>query len=167
MGLGMMDKVKQFVMNHIDSNDSRYIKLILIVGKSGSGKTMLMNELSTELNVNIQNVNLILSRELLEVTLKKRPLVVQKLFVDLFEKQENYILLDNLEILFEPSLQCNPVNMLKNLSRNNIVISTWNGTYNNDKLTYAEQGHKEYGQFDIDGIFLVTMDGQTFSNQKI
>ena len=51
---------------------------------------------------------------------------------------------DNTEIVFEPWLKVNPVGLLKNISRNPLIIWTWNGNVEGDHLTYAYSGHPEY-----------------------
>jgi len=55
-------------------------------------------------------------------------------------------------------LKQDPLKLLQILSRNHTVISTWNGTFVNSKLTYAEPGHSEYISYEITDTLVVSMD---------
>jgi hypothetical protein len=57
------------------------------------------------------------------------------------------VLLDNLEVLFDAALEVEPLRLLQVLSRNRIVVASWNGSFRDGTLTYAEPGHPEFIQF--------------------
>ena len=62
------------------------------------------------------------------------------------------LLLDNLEVLFEPSLRVNPLNVTKLLAHSRRVIAAWPGELRNDRLTYASVGHPEHRDYSRDGV---------------
>ena len=120
-------------------------KLLLLAGKSGTGKTRLLWHISQEMGIPLINLGLLLSRQLLSLTVRQRKLKVSDIIEDILDEQDAArIGVDNTEIIFEPSLKINPVGLLKNISRNRLIIWTWNGNVEGDHLTYAYSGHPEY-----------------------
>ena len=153
----MLDTIK----SHISQTQNQYYKLILVVGSPASG-TQTLNELGSEFNTPIINLGYELSARLLEVPAKSRPLKVQQTTEDIISDQgSDVVLLDHLEFLFEPSLKQNPLNLLKQLSRNQVVIASWRGEYSDGKITYAIQGHPEYRQYDARDILIISPSNTT------
>ena len=74
-------------------------------------------------------------------------------------KARTLLVLDNLEILFDPDLKQDPLRLLQGISRNRSVLASWNGTYNSGKLLYAESGHPEYRSYDSADVLIVGTDG--------
>jgi hypothetical protein len=134
----------------------RYYHLILIVGPIGSGKTPLLKELCRRHSAPYINVNLMLSQSLLDLTTKQRPLRVHQLLQGIVaEHAADSIVLDNLELLFDPTLRQDPLVLLQELSRNRCIIAAWGGAYAGGTLTYAEPGHPEYQRYqDPDAIVI-------------
>ena len=127
----------------------QYYRLALVVGPVGSGKTPLLQDLCHRKEIPLINVNLALSRCLLDLTSKERPLRVRRLLAGVIDEQPgDTIALDNIELLFDPSLHLDPLACLQGLSRNKTLIVTWGGAYVGKVLTYAEPGHPEYHRYD-------------------
>lgn len=57
------------------------------------------------------------------------------------------VLLDNLEILFDTALEVEPLRLLQVSSRNRAIVASWNGSFRDGTLTYAEPGHPEFIQY--------------------
>jgi len=132
----------------VESVAAAYHRLVLVVGSSGAGKTELLQLLADELGTPLVNVNLELSRQLLEVPRKKRPRQVERLVKELINTaQQESIILDNLEILFDTALQLDPLRLLKAVSRNRTIVASWNGMIDGDSLSYAEPDHAEYQSY--------------------
>ena len=71
------------------------------------------------------------------------------------------LLLDNLEVLFEASLNINPLNVIKLLAHSRLVIAAWPGELRNDRLIYAGMGHPEHRDYTRDGVVVFeTAQGQ-------
>ena len=72
---------------------------------------------------------------------------------------EPVLTVDNIELLFEPSLQQEPLALLQELSRNKSLIVAWGGSYDEQRrvLTYAEPGHPEYRRCERPEVVVVTM----------
>ena len=125
-----------------------YHRLLLIVGPVGSGKTPLLKDLCRKEEIPYLNVNLALSEHLLDLTDRQRALRAQRILAGLLDEQQgDVIALDNIELLFDPSLHLDPLLCLQGLSRNQTLIAAWGGNYVGSVLTYAEPGHPEYQRY--------------------
>lgn len=133
------------------SEGQPYYRLVLLVGPMGAGKTPLLRRLAQAREMPYLNLNLALSRRLLDLTSRERPLRVRRLVEDVIaDRADGAAILDNIELLFEPSLQVDPLTLLQRLSRRRMVIAAWGGAYDLDRrvLTYARPGHPEYKRYD-------------------
>ena len=128
----------------IDRAKRGYYKLVILVGPTGSGKTDTLLRMNAAKGYHYINLNLELSRILLDISVEERPSFIQKCIMDLLPPAEDIILLDNTELLFTPELQIDPLRLFQIISREKTLIVSWNGTYNKNTLTYAEPNHPEY-----------------------
>lgn len=136
----------------------QYYRLVLIVGPVGSGKTPLLKEMCRQHDFPYLNVNLALSQRLLDLTSKERPLRVRRLLAEVMDEHpQDTIALDNIELLFDPTLHQDPLVLLQGLSRNKTLIAAWGGTYQDSILTYAEPGHAEYRRYERPDVVCISM----------
>jgi len=145
----MDDSHNNFDTKEIESAISKVgvssYKLLLLAGKSGTGKTRLLRHISQEMGIPLINLGLSLSQQLLSLTVRQRKLKVSDIIEDILDEQDAArIGVDNTEIIFDPSLKVNPVGLLKNISRNRSIIWTWNGNIEGNYLTYSYSGHPEH-----------------------
>jgi hypothetical protein len=125
--------------------ESSYYKLIVVVGKSGSGKTALLRQISEEFQLPLINLGLELSRRLLSLTIKQRKLMAAEIIEDILEERGDLRLaIDNTEVIFDPVLKISPLGLLKNISRNRMLVWTWNGEMDGNYLIYSHVGHPEH-----------------------
>jgi hypothetical protein len=148
--------------NLLPTLPQHYHRLILIVGQHGAGKTRLLKELCRRADGAIPylNLNLALSQRLLDLTGKERPLRTRRLLAEILDEQpQETLALDNIELLFEPTLHQDPLLLLQGLSRNKSLIAAWPGTYDaaSQVLTYAEPGHPEYRRYQRPEVMVVRM----------
>jgi chromosomal replication initiation ATPase DnaA len=145
--------------NKIKLAEEQYYRLVLLVGKSGSGKTDVLRNLAMDLKTSVINVNLALSREFLELTAKQRQHQFSEIFDKIVGKVPTPVLLDNIEILLNKDFEQDPLRLLQSISRNRVVVASWNGTINSEKILYAEINHREYLEYNLDGFLFVCMGG--------
>lgn len=150
------------LLDAIDTAQPLYHRLILIVGPSGTGKTRLIHSLADHLGKGVISVNLMLSGRMLDLTPRQRTTQVAELLGAIIENElevsaKGPLLLDNLEILFDHTLQVDPLRLLEKMSRNHTIIATWNGLCEHGKLTYATFGHPEYKNYDSVDAVVVPM----------
>lgn len=121
--------ISEEIIDKINQAHELYHRLVLVVGRSGSGKTSLLQEVSKQTGFRYINLNLELSRGLLELTERQRILRLPLLVDEIIGKTgDHVVLIDNIEILFEVSLKQDPLRLLQQISRNRTVVATWNGT---------------------------------------
>lgn len=138
---------------------SRYYRLIILTGPVGSGKTKVLRLVSEKTGAPIVNVNLEVSRNLLSMTERQRSVCISRVVEQLVEAAGNdVVLLDNIEILFDRSLELNPLELLKKLSRNRTIVSTWGGRAEGRELVYADSGHREYRRYPIEDFEVVEIE---------
>ncbi len=70
----------------IEQAANLYYRLVIIVAPSGEGKTEVLKEVSNRLKLPIINMNLELSRLLLDLTQKQRTLQLPKILEDIVAK---------------------------------------------------------------------------------
>jgi len=147
------------IKESIQAAEGLYHRLVLLVGEPGSGKTAVLRHFAEDVGSSVINVNLVLSSELLELTGKERSLRLPAIFHKLVDHAQAPVVLDNLEILFDKDLQQDPLRLLQTISRNRVVVASWNGIMNSWRLFYAEVGHPEYRRYDSVDALIVGMDG--------
>lgn len=128
---------------------ARYHRLVLLVGPAGSGKTSVLQEVARQTGAPLVNLNLELSRRMLHLTKRQRSLELGKLLEEMLPKAKTkeLVLLDNIELLFDPELKQDPFRLLQRLSRNKTVVAAWNGRLEGNRLIYALPGHPEYRRY--------------------
>ena len=157
----MVDSVQNQIKKMIPTAEELYNKLVLVVGESGSGKTAVLLDAAKEHGGKVINLNLDLSFELLELTEKQRVLRLPGLIAAIIEEVKPIVFLDNIEILFDKSLKQDPLKLLKGLSRNHVIVASWNGKCKKNKLIYANPDHPEYRVYDSEDTIIVSMDKTT------
>ncbi len=155
----MNKSVYQNLLASIEAANERYFRLILLVGEHGSGKTRVLQHLAEESDFDLINLNLELSRQLLDVLPRRRPMHVQRSIDDIVSDSQVIVILDNIEILFDTDLKQDPLRLLQGLSRNRTVVASWSGTYSGVRLVHAEPDHPEYRVYDAVDALIVNMNG--------
>ena len=136
-----------------------YHRLVLLAGPQGVGKTAALQSISKEQTYPLINVNLQLCKAMLELTRSQRTRQVERLFkIVVAADSAEVVLLDNLEVLFDPGLEVEPLRLLLNASRNQTLVAAWNGTFKDGTLVYAEPGHPEFAQYKQVEALVVTLD---------
>ncbi len=148
----------QNILRALNETECLYHRLVLLVGEIGSGKTTVLQEVYNELGITPVNLNLELSRLMLEMTAKQRTLQLPKILEEMVNNTDGKtIIIDNMEILFDVNLQQDPLRLLQKISRNKNIIVSWNGSVNNGKLMYAAPGHPEYRSYAKSDLFIIPM----------
>jgi hypothetical protein len=151
--MSMLAKLEQLIGEIGDLHS----KLILLVGPSRSGKTQLLRQLGAKLNIDPLNVGLELGRRLAATPNNKRGFSAGELLREIADKErtEDPLLLDNLELLFEPGLQINPLDLVRRLAHSKRVVAVWPGELRGDRLVYAEMSHPEHRDYSRDGVVVL------------
>ena len=167
----MAEPLADQIMRKVKQAAELYHRLMLVIAPAGAGKTTALLDIQDRTGAPLVNVNLELSRRMLDLTERQRALQLPRLLRDLVSKSEGeMILLDNIEILFDVGLKQDPLRLLQGLSRNKTVVAAWNGKIISDEwnvlsderksvnsslmtqssslhITYAAPAHPEYRRY--------------------
>jgi hypothetical protein len=150
------EQLSEEILRKIHEAAGLYHRLILVVGPPRSGKTQALQEVARASRLPLINVNLEVSRRLLDLTERQRVLQVSALLGDIVAtRASDIVLLDNLEVLFDVSLQQDPLRMLQQLARTRTVVAAWNGRLQDGYLTYAVPDHPESRRYPALGLLVV------------
>ncbi len=144
----MIEPLSDQVIRMIKQAAVLYYRLILVVAPAGAGKTTVLQDLRERVGAPLVNVNLNLSRMMLDLTERQRMLQLPRLLKEIINNiAGEVVMLDNIEILFDVSLKQDPLRLLQGLSRNKTVVVAWNGTIDSNHMTYANPDHPEYRRY--------------------
>ena len=128
----------------------------MLAAPSGKGKTKILQEVRTRTDAPLVNINLELSRHMLELTEIQRAIQLPRILRDIIENFGNdLVLLDNIEMIFDIEMKQDPLRLLLGLSRNVTLVAAWNGTIADSYLTYSVPGHPEYRRYPIHDFIVV------------
>lgn len=140
----------------IDQAQELYHRLVLVVAPAGSGKSAILHGVNERTSAPIVNVNLELSRKMLELTERLRALQLPRLLTEIAcTASSDVVLLDNIEVLFDVSLKQDPLRLLQTLSRMKTVVVAWSGSINGAYILYATPDHPEYKRYLLEGFLVV------------
>ncbi len=144
----MAEPLADQVVRKIKQVDELYHQLMLVVAPAGAGKTTALREVQERVGAPLVNVNLDLSRRMLDLTERQRALQLPRLLREIInDAASEVVLLDNIEILFDVSLKQDPLRLFQGLSRNKTVVAAWNGSIDGDHMIYAVPDHPEYRRY--------------------
>lgn len=129
-------------------------KLILIVGAPRTGKTALLQALAKQRGISVLGVGAKLSNRLSVVPQRQRHLQTATILRELADQHAtaDLLLMDNIELLFDRSLQLDPIDLLKRHAHVKRVVAVWPGELRDGRLTYAEMGHPEHQDYGLTGL---------------
>lgn len=134
----------QMVVDYVQELRDAQERLVLIVGKPGSGKSKIMRELGLNRGWRYVDCRELVTDELLELVPKARPREAPHIMDKLLEAERaDVILLDSVQVLFTPILHLDPLQLLRQLSKKRTIVAAWPGDYENGRLSYMETGLPE------------------------
>lgn len=143
----------------VDETGSLNCKLVLVIGSPSTTRSSLLAELAERRHARVLGVGSALGRSLLLMPASRRHLQTQDLLRELADKAavDGLVLFDSIELLFDRSLQLNPLDLLKRLAHARTVVAAWPGEFKDNRLSYATMGHPEYQDYGIEGVVLFEM----------
>ena len=146
----MLEKLAQLV----DEVGALHSKLILLIGRPGSGKTALLAALANQRDMKVMNVGATVGSRLAAIPQRQRALQANVILRELADDYANgdLLLLDNIELLFDQTLKLDPLDLLKRHAHSRRVVAVWPGELVDGRLSYAQMGHPEYQDYGLDGL---------------
>ena len=134
-------------------------KLVLLIGPPRSGKSGLLSALAKRREAAVLSLGTALGRQLVAIPNARRHLVAVELLGELANScaANDILLLDNIELLFDRTLQLDPLNLLKRHAHARRVVAVWPGEFHDNRLTYAITGHPEHQDYGIEGLVPFTI----------
>jgi len=146
----MAEPLADQIVRKIKQVADLYHRLMLVVAPAGAGKTAALKEVQERIAAPRVNVNLNLSRLMLDLTERQRALQLPLLLREIIKDTAGeVVLLDNTEILFDVFLKQDPLRLLQGLSRNKTVVAAWNGSIDGAHMIYAVPDHPEYRRYRV------------------
>jgi len=142
----------------VDEVGALQSKLVLLIGPPNSGKTALLHTLATRKGVTPLIVGTELGNRLAGMSQRQRHLHTTTILRELADQHApgDLLLLDNIELLFDRTLQLDPLEMLKHHAHAKRVVAVWPGDLHGDartgRLTYADMGHPEHQDYSLAGV---------------
>ena|ERR1035437_2744748 len=132
-------------------------KLILLVGPPRAGKTDLLTAFAEHTKAHILNVGSELGRRMASIPMRQRHLQADTMLRVLADQhvKGDLLLMDNIELLFDMSMQLNPLDLLKRHAHSKRVVAVWPGELVQDRLTYAGMGHPEHRDYAKEGLVVL------------
>jgi hypothetical protein len=137
----------------VDEIAALHSKLVLLVGAPGSGKTALLQLLGKYRGAKSLNIGSALGSRLAAIPQRQRHLQTNTILRELADQYAvgDLLLLDNLELLFDRTLQLDPLDLLKRHAHARRVVAVWPGLLRDARLSYAEMGHPEHQDYGLEG----------------
>lgn len=135
-------------------------KLILLVAKPSQGKTQILQRLASVHNQKVLSLGLIVAKALQE---EIKPDKLVGYLRTIAEEAGSLLLLDNIEVLFQPSLELKALEVLKMLSQERVIIAAFPGKVVGGSLVYGEAFHPEYKmipQYEVKDLVIFDLNGE-------
>lgn len=155
----MPEPLADRVIRSIGQAAELYHRLVLLVAPACTGKTAVLQDVHERTGASLINVNLELSRRMLDLTERQRALQLPALLSEIANAaQADLILLDNIEVLFDVLLKQDPLRLLQGLSRNKTVVAAWSGSIDGEHIVYAKPDHPEYRRYPLRDFLVVNAE---------
>lgn len=155
----MAEPLADKVIRKIGQAGELYHRLVMLVAPAGEGKTVALQDVHARTSAPLLNVNLELSRRMLDLTERQRALKLPRLLSEIVgAAATDVVLLDNVEVLFDVSLKQDPLRLLQGLSRNKTVVVAWSGSIVGEHMVYATPDHPEYRRYPVRDFLVVNPD---------
>lgn len=116
------------LLEEIEAAKNNGSKLLLIIGSPGSGKSKLIHEYSDNCGIPILNLDNIFKDNATDLV------KVMDDFLLTYDKE--ILLLDNKRVLYAKDSNIDMLAFLKALAKKVVVVATWNGKIENNKLIH-------------------------------
>ena len=154
--LDVIDKLDHLVDNAANQNS----KLVLLVGLPRTGKSALLDQLAERRKTQVINVSVKLGRQLASVPVAQRPLRAGQLLRGIIDEttHRGILIMDNIELLFDKTLELNPLKFLQQHSHEHCVVAAWPGEIKMERLTYAVARNPEYRSYATADLALLDLN---------
>ena len=159
----MLSNHRQYLISQVDPlielAKDHYYQLVLIIGGTWQDRTVLLKELAEYKKFDYISLGLPLSQAMLDRAPKDRPIVLADYVTTILTARSiKGIVLDHIEILFNPVLFTDPLRLLQSISRSHVIVASWPGLYDETHLTYAKPSDNEYFSTKISDLLTYSIE---------
>jgi chloramphenicol 3-O-phosphotransferase len=159
MTRGPLTVIIQRIVETVREGQKSTERLVLLVGRPGSGKSKLLRELSTIRGWQYVNCRTFLTEELLEMVPKVRAQEAPGIISGALEAfKAEVVVLDDMQVLFAPVLQVDPLQLLKHLSRKFSIVAAWPGEFDGHNLKAAASVQPNTKIYDAKGLTIIQIE---------
>lgn len=134
-------------MQTLKELQKRKYKLLLLIGRPGSGKSKFLHNYSKEKGIPILDLDNILGKQIPEGKDVNYVYDFIRGFLETYTPEE--ILIDKKKILYQKDSKIDLLDFLKELSTKKTVITTWNGYTQNGKLIHVCEALNTEVEYDL------------------
>ena len=145
------------LLDAVDAVGAAYYHLVVLVGPHGSGKTRLLQAVAAETGWPVVNLGVELAKSLVDSPPARRSAAAAEATAKLLTQHSDVVVVDNIEVLFEPSLKLQPLELLKQASRSATLVVAWPGASESGALVYATPGCREHRSLDAKGVSVLSI----------
>ncbi len=138
-------------MQLLEALKKKKYRLLLIIGRPGSGKSKYLQNYSKQVGIPILDLDFILGKELPDGRDADYVFDFLNGFLDTYRPDQ--VLIDKKAILYNKDSKIDLLDFLKELSLKKIVIATWNGYTENGKLVHVCDKLQKDFEYDLSDDF--------------
>ena len=149
----------------IQNGDER---ILFIVGGPGSGKSLLIRELSEQKGWKYLEAKQLIEEEFLLVPRDERPKLAEDVIRRALSRSDTEVLLlDGINVLFAPILNLNPLELLKTISKTYPIVVGWRGHLEGDQLYLEHNNDPKHAVVTIGYVLLIVFNSSRGFKFKI
>lgn len=133
-------------------------RLMLVAGEAEAQRTRVLCAVAEQLGRPVVSLSGLLARALLDRGPQERAQRISNLLEDCLAGAEPPLILDRLELLFEPSLKIAPLRLLSTMARARTIVAAWPGPLRDGFLLYARPGHPEFHRISTGGATCFSLE---------
>lgn len=140
-----IENIKTEIDQAIKSGSFQSSNLILLVLNPAEIDEVIVKHV----DIQFKNLSKLLSEKLVVLSLKDREQCLHSLVSDLVKEVEDICYFSRINLLFEESLQADPLKLLQYAAKKKPIIVIWPGSLDSMSLSYAKPGLPDYKSYKL------------------
>ncbi|MCQ8890914.1 BREX-3 system P-loop-containing protein BrxF [Pseudoalteromonas carrageenovora] len=140
-----IENIKTDIDQAIKSGSFQSSNLILLVLNPTEIDEVIVKNVDSQ----FKNLSKLLSEKLVVLSLKDREQYLHSLVSDLVKKAKDICYFSRINLLFEESLQADPLKLLQHAAKKKPIIVVWPGSLDSMSLSYAKPGLPDYKSYKL------------------
>ena len=142
------ENIEKELNKTLDASFLRSSNLILLALKDSEQQFLTMQNN----DIDIKNVSKYLAEKLLVMSIKERKNNVSKLLANLVNECGNFCWFERIGLLFDSSLEIDPLKLLQIAARKKPIVIFWSGDIDTFSLSYSKAGRSDYKSYNLNEL---------------